>query len=90
MEINPENRIIMNLREKMKVDNTDKTIKDIIWMLYETSLIGSGFSLEEPAIFTNRIHKLIALGLSLEDEVEAEKIDIDFTETTDTTMEEVD
>jgi molecular chaperone HtpG len=90
MEINPENRIIVNLREKMNVDNTDKTIKDIIWMLYETALIGSGFSLEEPAIFTNRIHKLIALGLSLEDEVEVENIDIDLSETTDTTMEEVD
>jgi molecular chaperone HtpG len=92
MEINPENIIIRNLLDKMMEEVKDNTMKDIVWMLYETSLINSGFSLEEPNRFTKRIHKLIQLGLSIDDnevdivEKEEEVVEID----QDTTMEEVD
>jgi len=93
MEINPENIIIQNLLDKMKEEVKDNTIKDIVWMLYETSLINSGFSLEEPNRFTKRIHKLIQLGLSIdekEDLVEEDNIVEVALNEEDTTMEEVD
>eukprot|EP01034_Spumella_vulgaris_P027934 gene27934-34720_t len=92
LEVNPTNPIIVSLREKVSADQSDKTVKDVIWMLYDTSLLTSGFSLDEPTTFANRIHRLIKLGLSIdEDEEAAEDEDIpalESTEEMDSTMEE--
>merc|ERR1711943_173267 len=45
LEVNPTNAIIASLRDKVAADQGDKTVKDVVWMLYDTSLLTSGFSL---------------------------------------------
>merc|ERR1711977_449041 len=68
LEINPENSIMEELRIRAESDKTDRTVKDMVLLLFETALLSSGFSLEEPAIFATRIHRMIKLGLSIDEE----------------------
>merc|ERR1719412_1208869 len=101
MEMNPSHAIVKELRKKFESDASDKTVKDLIWLLFETSLLTSGFSLESPTIFAGRIHKLIKLGLSIYDDDDDDDDDKDGEEDEDlppledgeadaTVMEEVD
>ncbi len=94
MEINPKNPIIQELRNKAEVDQSDKTVKDLIWLMFETSLLTSGFSLDEANTFANRIHRMIKLGLSIFEDDNKEDDDLpplqESAETGDNKMEEVD
>jgi molecular chaperone HtpG len=67
LEINPDHPIIQSLRNKADAEKSDKTVKDLVWLLFDTALLSSGFSLEEPSGFAARIHRMIKLGLGLDE-----------------------
>merc|ERR1712178_555030 len=73
LELNPEHSIVKELRDRLKANEQDHTVKDLVWLLFETSLLTSGFSLPQPTVFAGRIHKLVKLGLSIADEEEEAK-----------------
>merc|ERR1712205_270314 len=70
MEINPNHTIMKELLAKATADKSDKTVKDLVWLLFDTSLLTSGFNLDEPTQFAGRIHRMIKLGLSIDDDDE--------------------
>jgi len=80
MEINPKHSICIELKNKLDVDESDRTVKDLIQLLFETAMLTSGFTLDQPTIYAGRIYKLIMLGLSIEideDDDEEDKADGD-------------
>jgi molecular chaperone HtpG len=72
MEINPKHAIVKELRRRVDAEQNDKAVKDLVYLLFDTSLLTSGFQLEDPVSYAERIHRMIKLGLSLDDEEEVE------------------
>merc|ERR1712076_156928 len=72
LEINADHPIVAELKKRSDADKSDRTVKDLIWLLYETSLLTSGFSLDEPTIFGNRIHRMIKFALTINEDVKVE------------------
>merc|ERR1711872_1020595 len=68
LEINPDHSIVENLRQRAEADKNDKSVKDLVMLLFETSLLSSGFSLEDPAVHAKRIHRMIKLGLGIDED----------------------
>merc|ERR1711971_1096985 len=96
LELNPDHSIVAELKKRADADSSDRTVKDSIWLLYETSLLTSGFALDEPTSFGNRIHRMIKFALTIQEDEKVEEeempglVDEQPTEEANTRMEDID
>ena len=97
LEINADHPIVAELKKRSDADKSDRTVKDLVWLLYETSMLTSGFSLDEPTGFGNRIHRMIKFALTIHEDEKVEEEEMpnlveteDKEEATNTRMEDID
>ncbi|CAO3567329.1 unnamed protein product [Mortierella alpina] len=94
LELNPNNAIIKTLKAKVEADKNDKTVKDLTLLMYDVALVVSGFSIEKTDTFADRIHRMIKLGLAIDEDEEESTSDMPALEAEDVVeaseMEEVD
>jgi len=75
LEINPDHSVIQALNDKASANKHDSSVKDLVLLLFETALLSSGFTLEDPATHANRIHRMIKLGLGIDEDDAAVEAD---------------
>ncbi|KAJ2339108.1 Hsp90 chaperone hsp82, partial [Coemansia erecta] len=90
--LQPTHPIIRELKTKVAADKNDKTVRDLVNLMYEAALLASGFTLDDPSQFSSRIYRMIKLGLSLDDDAAApaESDAPALDEVTESNMEEID
>lgn len=66
MEINVDHPIMKEINDRVEKNNTDH-LEDLITLLYEGALLSSGFSLDKPQEFVNKLNKMIQAGLVMEE-----------------------
>merc|ERR1719420_1030570 len=71
LEINPDHSIIKTINEKITADKNDKSVKDLVALLFETALLTSGFALDDASVHATRIHRMIKLGLGIDEDADA-------------------
>ena len=93
MEVNPNHKIILELKSRLASDRNDKTITDLVNLIYDISLLRCGFSLDNTQVFSNRLYRIIEMGLSIDDDVDVSSniVDENIKEVPEeSVMEEVD
>jgi len=97
LEINADHPIVAELKKRSDADKSDRTVKDLVWLLYETSMLTSGFSLDEPTGFGNRIHRMIKFALTIHEDEKVEEEEMpnlvetdDKEDASNTRMEDID
>merc|ERR1712165_26429 len=71
LEINPDHSVVQALNDKASANKNDSSVRDLVLLLFETALLSSGFTLEDPATHANRIHRMIKLGLGIDEDDDA-------------------
>ena len=73
-ELNPSNKTIKGMKERFEKDKNDNSLKDLIWLLFESSMLNCGFTLDNPSAFTKRINRIIDLGMNFDEDDEDDNL----------------
>jgi HSP90 family molecular chaperone len=76
MEINPRHPIIIELSKLASESPEEQSTKDLAWLLYDTALLTSGFSQDEPELFAERMYRTLGSSLNIKSFDLAEEIEV--------------
>ncbi|KAF0525474.1 heat shock protein Hsp90 [Gigaspora margarita] len=68
LEINPHHPLILGLLDKVEKDQTDENISELVIVLYESTLIRSGYVLKDNLKYAERVERILRknLGINLD------------------------
>ena len=75
LELNSDHVIVKDLINKFNSDKNDIALKNLIYLMYDTSLLASGFTIENPKLFSDRMYNMVKLGLSIHENDENDEND---------------
>ena len=71
LEINPNNRLIKTVHDAVLKNNLgERAVEDTIRLMYETAMIASGYTHEDPVLYTKRVFSMMQVGLAGDEEEE--------------------
>jgi len=73
LEVNPKHPIILSLLDTINEGKQDSVTEDIAKILYESSSLSSGYSLDDPAELTLRVYKLLSRSLGVDENYQHEE-----------------
>merc|ERR1712232_1261510 len=76
LEINPNHPVIVDLLSKVKADKEDKGAIDTAQVLFQTSLIESGYEIADPFALVSRVYKLMSKELGVDPDAPLKEIEI--------------
>ena len=95
MELNPRHPIVAELNSLVQEKPDDEATSDLAWLLYDTSLVASGFQQEDPDVYSERMYRTIGGALNIksmdlapqlevpdedEDDADSETVDMDMND----------
>jgi len=80
LEINPRHPIVQELKKRVELDENDAAAGDIAELMFDTALLTSGWTVENPAQFADKIIKMMNLGLNLDADAAPEDEDVTLEE----------
>jgi len=85
LEINPKDELINKIKEK---SDLGEKIDDLVIMMFDTALLTSGFTLENPARYAKKIYNVMKLysGIETSNPIEASKEELTEKDTTDNSL----
>ncbi|CAM9831987.1 unnamed protein product [Discosporangium mesarthrocarpum] len=66
MEINPRHPIIHELNKRVEMSPDDEATKDLAWLLFDTAMASSGFTVDDTEAFSARVYRSMASTLNIE------------------------
>jgi len=66
MEINPRHPIVAELNRLAEDGDSTESTSDLAWLLYDTALLNSGFTQDDPTSFAERMYRVMQGNLNLE------------------------
>ncbi|XP_041021405.1 endoplasmin homolog [Juglans microcarpa x Juglans regia] len=75
LEINPRHPIIKELQERVVTNPEDESVKQTAYLIYQTALMESGFTLSDPKDFASRIYSSVKSSLNISPDAAVEEED---------------